>query len=106
MDEGTVAEDIRASENARKYLAFDVETAHVRATDNRNWRADRPLGISCVASLLEDPACASALARSSSRDSSIKATVLTGGGGTSRLLGKKSPPWLCHCRVERHWVRL
>ena len=35
----------------RKYLAFDIETAKVQSTDERDWRAHRPLGISCAATL-------------------------------------------------------
>src|SRR5688500_17170078 len=33
----------------RKYLAFDIETTKVQATDAQNWKALRPLGISCAA---------------------------------------------------------
>lgn len=35
----------------RKYLAFDIETAKVQSADERDWKAQRPLGISCAATL-------------------------------------------------------
>ncbi len=38
----------------RKYLAFDVETAKVVPEDEPDWRSQRPLGISCAATLLAD----------------------------------------------------
>ena len=36
---------------ARRYLAFDIETAKEVAGDDFNWRPHRPLGISCAATL-------------------------------------------------------
>lgn len=36
-----------------RYLAFDIETAKLRVTDERDWKADRPLGISCAATFAE-----------------------------------------------------
>jgi len=38
----------------RKYLAFDLETAKVQPPDEQNWKEDRPLGISCAATLCCD----------------------------------------------------
>ncbi len=38
----------------RRYLAFDLETAKVQSPNMRDWKTDRPLGISCAATLLED----------------------------------------------------
>jgi RNase_H superfamily len=38
----------------RKFLAFDLETAKVQPRGFRNWKAGRPLGISCAATLTED----------------------------------------------------
>jgi hypothetical protein len=38
----------------RKYLSFDLETAKVQPPDERNWKEDRPLGISCAATLCCD----------------------------------------------------
>jgi len=35
----------------RRYLAFDIETAKVQSRGARDWRAQRPLGISCAATL-------------------------------------------------------
>jgi hypothetical protein len=35
---------------ARKYLAFDIETAKVISGTDFNWRPHRPLGITCIAS--------------------------------------------------------
>ena len=35
----------------RRYLAFDIETAKDVPGDDFNWRAHRPLGISCAAAL-------------------------------------------------------
>ena len=35
----------------RKYLAFDIEIAKVQSADERDWKAQRPLGISCAATL-------------------------------------------------------
>ena len=37
----------------RKYLAFDIETAKI-IDDASDWRSQRPLGISCAATLLGD----------------------------------------------------
>jgi hypothetical protein len=38
---------------ARRYLTFDIETA--RITDNESdWTSQRPLGISCAATLPDD----------------------------------------------------
>ena len=34
-----------------KYLAFDIETAKVQSADEGDWKAYRPLGISCAAAL-------------------------------------------------------
>ena len=39
----------------RRYLAFDIETAKVQPPDERDWRTQRPLGISCAATFLADP---------------------------------------------------
>jgi hypothetical protein len=39
---------------AYKYLAFDIETAKDVPGDDFNWRAHRPLGISCAATLASD----------------------------------------------------
>ena len=39
---------------AHKYLAFDIETARVVPGPSFQWRAHRPLGITCIASLSED----------------------------------------------------
>ena len=39
---------------ARKYLAFDIETARVVPGPSFQWRAYRPLGSTCIASLSED----------------------------------------------------
>jgi len=36
---------------ARRYLAFDIETATDVPGDDFNWRPHRPLGISCAATL-------------------------------------------------------
>ena len=36
---------------ARRYLAFDIETAKDVPGDDFNWRPHRPLGISCAATL-------------------------------------------------------
>jgi hypothetical protein len=36
---------------ARKYLAFDIETAKEVPGTEFNWRAHRPLGIACAATL-------------------------------------------------------
>jgi hypothetical protein len=36
---------------ARRYVAFDIETAKDVPGDDFNWRAHRPLGISCAAAL-------------------------------------------------------
>ena len=38
----------------RTYMAFDIETAKVPSADERDWKAYRPLGISCAATLLDD----------------------------------------------------
>lgn len=38
----------------RKYLAFDIETAKIVPDSASNWRSDRPLGITCIASLSMD----------------------------------------------------
>ena len=35
----------------RKYLSFDLETAKVQPPDAKNWKQDRPLGISCAATV-------------------------------------------------------
>jgi hypothetical protein len=37
---------------SRKYLAFDIETAKVQPVSERDWKPHRPLGISCVATLM------------------------------------------------------
>jgi RNase_H superfamily len=39
---------------ARRYLAFDIETAKDVPGDDFNWRPHRPLGISCAATLASD----------------------------------------------------
>jgi hypothetical protein len=39
---------------ARKYIAFDIETAKEVPGEDFNWKPRRPLGISCVASLSSD----------------------------------------------------
>ena len=39
---------------ARKYLAFDIETAKDVPGEDFNWRPHRPLGISCAATLTSD----------------------------------------------------
>ena len=39
---------------ACKYLAFDIETAKDVPGEEFNWRAHRPLGISCAATLASD----------------------------------------------------
>lgn len=39
---------------ARHYLAFDIETAKEVPGEDFNWRPDRPLGISCAATLASD----------------------------------------------------
>jgi hypothetical protein len=39
---------------ARKYLAFDIETAKDVPGEDFNWRPHRPLGISCAATLASD----------------------------------------------------
>jgi len=39
---------------ARRYLAFDIETAKDIPGDDFNWRPHRPLGISCAATLASD----------------------------------------------------
>lgn len=36
-----------------KYLAFDLETARVQSPHLRDWKSQRPLGISCAATLLD-----------------------------------------------------
>ena len=36
---------------ARRYLAFDIETAKDVPGEDFNWRPHRPLGISCAATL-------------------------------------------------------
>ncbi len=38
----------------RRFLAFDLETAKALPTDRPNWKIDRPLGISCAATLASD----------------------------------------------------
>ena len=38
----------------RKYLAFDIETAKVQSADERDWKAQRPLGISCAATFVAE----------------------------------------------------
>jgi hypothetical protein len=42
--------DKKEDEN-RKYLAFDIEIAQLVPEDDANWKAHRPLGISCAATL-------------------------------------------------------
>ena len=39
---------------AREYLAFDIETARVIPGPTFEWKAHRPLGITCIASLSND----------------------------------------------------
>jgi len=39
---------------ARRYLAFDIETAKDVPGEDFNWRPHRPLGISCAATLASD----------------------------------------------------
>src|SRR5262249_14856530 len=39
-----------------RYLAFDIETAQEIPGDGSNWRAHRPLGICCAATLTSDSA--------------------------------------------------
>jgi hypothetical protein len=39
---------------ARRYLAFDIETANQAAGDDGDWYAQRPLGIACAATLASD----------------------------------------------------
>jgi hypothetical protein len=39
---------------ARRYLAFDIETAKNIPGDDFNWRPHRPLGITCAATLASD----------------------------------------------------
>jgi hypothetical protein len=39
---------------SRKYLAFDLETAKFQLPGDLNWKKDRPLGISCAATLCCD----------------------------------------------------
>jgi len=39
---------------ARKYVAFDIETAKVVPGEDFNWKPHRPLGISCAAALCAD----------------------------------------------------
>src|ERR1700680_4052822 len=39
---------------ARRYLAFDIETAKDVPGEDFNWRPHRPLGISCAATLVSD----------------------------------------------------
>ena len=39
---------------ARRYLAFDIETAKDVPGDDFNWRPHRPLGIACAATLDSD----------------------------------------------------
>ncbi|MBM4088739.1 MAG: hypothetical protein FJ276_04820 [Planctomycetes bacterium] len=46
--EGT--RDGRGRAMTRKYLAFDIETAKVVPGEEFNWKAHRPLGITCIAS--------------------------------------------------------
>ena len=41
----------KAMDTARRYLGFDIETA---STTKDDWRSQRPLGISCAATLLAD----------------------------------------------------
>ena len=41
---------------ARKYLAFDIETAKVVPGVDFNWKPHRPLGISCIAAIATDTA--------------------------------------------------
>lgn len=38
----------------RRYLAFDLETAKALPAEQSNWNTDRPLGISCAATLASD----------------------------------------------------
>lgn len=38
----------------RNYLAFDIETAKIQGENETDWKACRPLGISCAATLTED----------------------------------------------------
>jgi hypothetical protein len=38
----------------RKYLAFDIETAKTQSADARDWKTERPLGISCAATFVAD----------------------------------------------------
>lgn len=37
-----------------RYIAFDIETSKVMATGETDWKAQRPLGISCAATLMSD----------------------------------------------------
>ena len=39
---------------ACKYLALDIETAKVLPADLQDWRSQRPLGISCAATLMDN----------------------------------------------------
>ena len=39
---------------SRKYLAFDIETAKVLRGSDQDWKSNRPLGISCAATLISD----------------------------------------------------
>src|SRR5580698_7699346 len=39
---------------ARRFLAFDIETAKDVPGEDFNWRPHRPLGISCAATLASD----------------------------------------------------
>ncbi len=45
---------MRVMKPTRHYLAFDIETAKVLPEDIQDWRSQRPLGISCAATLLAD----------------------------------------------------
>ena len=45
---------IRVMSTTRKYLGFDIETSRVSPEDGSDWRSQRPLGISCAATLLGD----------------------------------------------------
>ena len=57
----------RARTMARRYLAFDIETAKDVPGEDFNWRPHRPLGISCAATLASPSSEVCVVARQDNR---------------------------------------
>ena len=51
---GIAMQTEESADRARKYLAFDLETAAEVPGPDFNWRAHRPLGVSCAATYASD----------------------------------------------------